>query len=128
MKGLIDNLRHNHGPALERLIRDGFFGNYYRVANGDLMWHLIHQSNWPERIGGVNVEDVLNKMKEKVDAGIFDEDNLQFILTLAERGAFGDITRVLHPDQKFFPEPLKRYSNWLYRGIVGTARRYDTLY
>lgn len=119
----INNLKRNHGAALQRLIEANFFGPKYRVANGDLMWHLIHQSNWPEQQGrgySREMENVLNKMKEHAEKKEFSEDNLQYVVELAKMGAFGDVSRVIHPEQKFMPKDLQRPSNWLRNGIKGS--------
>lgn len=123
----IDNLQYNHRAALESLIGANFFGEKYRVANGDLMWHLIHQSEWPRRQG---IDDramkrILDTMKDNARNGIFTEDNLQYVVNLAQAGVFGDVEKVIHPNEERMPVYLQRPRNWLRDGIVGNKKRYD---
>jgi len=123
----IDNLQYNHRVALESLIGANFFGEKYRVTNGDLMWHLIYQSEWPKRRGIDNraMKRILDTMKDNARNGIFTEDNLQYVVNLAGAGVFGDVEKVIHPKEKDTPGVLQRPRNWLRDGIVGSKKRYD---
>lgn len=68
---------------------------------------------------------ILDTMKDNARNGIFTEDNLQYVVDLAQAGVFGDVEKVIHPNEERMPVYLQRPRNWLRNGIVGSKQTYN---
>lgn len=82
--------------ALNDLINQGYFGSYFRMTNGGLLWHLIHRSgSLNDGCGNpYSVDVVLEKMKSCVKTKNFSEKNLKYIQELVDIKHWGDLTRI----------------------------------